>query len=86
MQKLAYDPVIKALVDQILGLSIVDSALEACDGADALAVMTPWPEFSAIDPGLIRKQMRGNVLIDPFAVLNRRACHAAGFSYHKLGS
>jgi UDPglucose 6-dehydrogenase len=86
MQKLAYDPVIKALVDQIPGLSIADSALEACDGADVLAVMTPWPEFSAIDPGLIRKQMRGNVLIDPFAVLNRRACHAAGFSYHKLGS
>jgi UDPglucose 6-dehydrogenase len=86
VEKVAFDPMVNSLAEQIPRLSLAASALEACDGADALAVMTPWPEFSAIDPVLIRKQMRGSVLIDPFSLLNRRACHAAGFSYHKLGS
>jgi UDPglucose 6-dehydrogenase len=86
VEKVAYDPVIKSLLDSIPGLSIADSALEACDGAEALAVMTPWPEFSAIDPDLVRKQMRGNVVIDPFSMLDREACCAAGFSHYKLGS
>jgi UDPglucose 6-dehydrogenase len=86
VEKLAFDPMVRSLAEPIPGLSIAVSALEACDGADALAVMTPSPEFSTIDPGLIRKQMRGNILIDPFAILDWRKCHAAGFSYHKLGS
>lgn len=86
VEKLAFDPMVKSLAEPIPSLSLAASALEACDGADALAVMTPWPEFSAMDPGLIRKQMRGNILIDPFALLDRKACRAAGFSYHKLGS
>jgi hypothetical protein len=30
--------------------------------------------------------MRGHVIIDPFGVLDGRACQAAGFSYHALGS
>jgi UDPglucose 6-dehydrogenase len=86
VDKVAYDPLVKSLVEPMPGLSIAASALEACEGADALAVMTPWSEFSTIDPGLIRKQMRRDVLIDPFAILDGRACRAAGFSYHTLGS
>jgi UDPglucose 6-dehydrogenase len=86
VKKLAYDPLVKTLAEPVPDLSIAASALEACAGADALAVMTPWPEFSTIDPGLIRKKMRGDVLIDPFALLNGAACRAAGFSYHKLGA
>lgn len=86
VEKVVFDPLVKSLVAPIPGLSMADSALEACDGADALAVMTPWSEFSTIDPGSIRERMRGDVLIDPFALLDGRACRAAGFSYHKLGS
>jgi UDPglucose 6-dehydrogenase len=86
IEKVAYDPMVKSLGEPVPGLSIAASALEACDGADALALMTPWPEFSSIDPRSIRKRMRDDVLIDPFGLLDRQACHAAGFSYHKLGS
>jgi len=84
--KVAYDPVIKSLADPIPGLSIAASALEACASADALVVMTPWPEFAMIAPGVIRKRMRGDVLIDPFALLDGEECRAAGFSYYRLGS
>jgi UDPglucose 6-dehydrogenase len=86
VEKVAYDPVIKSLLDPIPGLSIAASALDACAGADALALMTPWPEFAAIDPGLIQKRMCGDVLIDPFALLDGEACRSVGLSHYKLGS
>ena len=84
--KIAYDPRVKSLEWPIPNLSIAPSALEACLGADALLVMTPWSEFSTVAPADLRQQMKGHVIIDPFGVLDGRACHAAGFSYHALGS
>lgn len=85
-EKIAYDPQVKSLQKPIANLAMAPSALEACREADALIVMTPWREFSAIDPGSLRKEMAGDILIDPFGVLDERAVRAAGFSYHKLGS
>jgi UDPglucose 6-dehydrogenase len=85
-RKSAYDPQVKSLGRPIPNLSIASSALEACRGADALIVMTPWREFSAIAPGAIRREMSGNILIDPFGVLDLPDCHGAGFSYHTMGS
>lgn len=61
------------------------SALEACQGADALAVMTPWPEFAAVDAGLARSAMRGRVVLDPFGVLDGAQYRHAGCAYRRLG-
>lgn len=85
-EKLAYDPEVKSVASPIDRLTIAGSALEACRGADALIVMTPWREFSAVDVNSIRQEMHGDVLIDPFGVLSESGCRAAGFSYRKLGS
>ena len=81
----AYDP--QARVNGAYRhLSVVDAALDACADADVLAIMTPWPEFSAVDPAEIARAMRGRVIVDPFAVLDPARCVAAGFSYSRLGS
>jgi UDPglucose 6-dehydrogenase len=61
------------------------SELEACDGADALAVMTPWAQFSKVEPREIAKRLRGKVVLDPYVVLNAAACRSAGLEYHTLG-
>ena len=71
-----YDPQVKGTVP---------SALEACAGAAALVVMTPWKEFSSYTAAQIRERMPGRVVIDPFGVLDGRALTADGFSYHRLG-
>lgn len=62
------------------------SALEACRGAGALAIMTPWREFSSASIDQIRGAMAGRVIVDPYGVLNANACAKSGFSYFKLGS
>ena len=63
----------------------VPSALEACAGADALAIMTPWPEFSRVPADVLRTAMRGRVIIDPFGVLDAASCNERGFRYARLG-
>ncbi|HSP45772.1 MAG TPA: UDP binding domain-containing protein, partial [Chthoniobacterales bacterium] len=85
-EKIAYDPQVKSLQNSIANLAMAPSALEACRKSDALIIMTPWREFSTIDPGALRREMAGDVLIDPFGVLDERRFRKAGFSYHKLGS
>jgi UDPglucose 6-dehydrogenase len=62
------------------------SELEACEGADALAIMTPWSRFAKLDPIDIAKRLRGKIVLDPYAVLGVAACQSAGLSYHTLGT
>jgi UDPglucose 6-dehydrogenase len=62
------------------------SELEACEGADVLVVMTPWPQFRKLEPREIAKRLRGKVVLDPYAVLDAAACRAAGLAYRTLGA
>jgi UDPglucose 6-dehydrogenase len=61
------------------------SELEACEGADVLVIMTPWAQFSRLDPVEIAGRLRGKLLLDPYGVLNGDACAAAGLAYSTLG-
>ncbi|MBM3875784.1 MAG: nucleotide sugar dehydrogenase [Verrucomicrobia bacterium] len=83
--KTAFDPQVKSLGAPVANLSFAASALEACSGADALLVVTPWPEFSKVPPAEVKSALRGNVVVDPFAVLDSSACATAGLEHHRLG-
>ena len=61
------------------------TALDATNGADVLAVMTPWPEFRSITTEQLKGCMRGRVVLDPYRLLDGRALKAAGFTYATLG-
>jgi UDPglucose 6-dehydrogenase len=81
----AYDPQVSLDGNNGPKFSQWSSALEACKGARALAIMTPWHEFSSIDIAQIKESMAGRVIVDPYGVLDTGACREAGFSYFKLG-
>jgi UDPglucose 6-dehydrogenase len=59
--------------------------MAACAGADVVLIMTPWPEFRGIDVTQLAKALRGNVVIDPYGMLDRRAAIAAGLEYYRIG-
>jgi len=80
-----FDPKVKSIPNLQPSHKICDSALAACSGADALIIMTPWPEFSKIPPSEIKKAMRGKIVIDPYGVLETAACRAAALSHNRLG-
>lgn len=82
----AYDPQVILKDEPVPTFAQAASALEALEGADALAVMTPWAEFSSINVAEIKARMKGRLIVDPFGMLNEQECIEAGFSYFKLGS
>jgi UDPglucose 6-dehydrogenase len=80
----AFDP---AVHDAVLpqNASLVPSALAATDGADALLVLTEWPEFARISPAAIASALGSGVVIDGRNVLDAERMAAAGVRYRGMG-
>ena len=82
-----YDPVAARRADGMLGgATIADSALEAVDDADAVVLVTEWPEFRELDwVGEVKRRMRVPLVVDGRNFLDRDALIAAGFTYEGIG-
>ena len=80
-----FDPVVPASAVSNPRCHAATSELDACEGADALAIMTPWAQFGGLDPAQIAASLHGRLVLDPYAVLQAAACRAAGLEYHTLG-
>lgn len=52
---------------------------------DALFIMTPWQEYQHASLSSIRHAMRGNIIVDPYRVLNEQSARAYGFEYYGVG-
>lgn len=81
-----YDPVVRAADLPGLALEEAASPLAACEGADVLAIMTPWPAFGRITPAEIAARLRGRIILDPYRVLRPAAARAEGFTHITLGA
>lgn len=80
-----YDPVVPASAAAHPRCHGATSELDACQGADAVAIMTPWAQFARLALPDIAKQLRGKLVLDPYALLDAAACRAAGLVYMTLG-
>ncbi len=82
-----YDPVAAQQADGMLaGAQICGSALEAVDGADAVVLVTEWPEFAELDwAGEVKRRMREPLVVDGRNFLDREALVEAGFTYEGIG-
>ena len=60
----AYDPLVRSLPGRYARVSFAPSAIEALHGADALIVMTDWPEFFTITRETIQKYIQWPSVID----------------------
>jgi UDPglucose 6-dehydrogenase len=80
-----HDPVVPASVvthPKAVGCS---DPLEAARTAEALMILTPWPQYRAIAPERLGKVMQGRLVLDPYGVLDADGAAAAGLQYHTLG-
>jgi UDPglucose 6-dehydrogenase len=84
-----YDPVVlprqaAALLPR--GIELADSALAAATGADAVVIVTEWPEFAPpFADGTLLSVMRTPLVIDGRNQLDPAAVRAAGFAYEGVG-
>ena len=81
-----YDPVVPVSTVTHPAITAGESPLSAAQGADALAIMTPWPEFREIKPPDLAGVMRGRTVLDPFRVLDGATVAASGLDYCTLGA
>ena len=70
-----YDPVAASKADGLLaGARVADTALEAVDGADAVVLVTEWPEFRELDwAGEVKPRLRTPLVVDGRNFLDREA-------------
>ncbi|MSZ56881.1 MAG: nucleotide sugar dehydrogenase [Actinobacteria bacterium] len=80
----AYDPAARG-VEILPWVQRCDSALDACDGADALAVLTEWPEFASVTPADVAARLTSTVVVDGRNVLNPQQWKSSGFQYRGVG-
>lgn len=81
----AHDPVVTAIQVPDRHVESATDPLDAARGADALMILTPWPQYRAISPAQVAAALKGNVVLDPFGVFRPEEAAAAGLSYHTLG-
>ncbi|MEC7514233.1 MAG: UDP-glucose/GDP-mannose dehydrogenase family protein [Pseudomonadota bacterium] len=82
----AYDPEgmdeARALLDDV---GWCDDAYQAMDGADAVALLTEWNQFRALDLKRIKELLKTPRMIDLRNVYNPAEMAAAGFDYSCVG-
>ena len=79
-----HDPVVSS---DAAGIPVSSSknAEDVAKNANALVIMTPWPEYFELDLAKIFSHMKGCTILDPYAVLDGATVRTAGLDYHTLG-
>jgi UDPglucose 6-dehydrogenase len=82
----AFDPVAEERASELLpSVEMAGSAMEAVDGADAVVLVTEWPEFAKLDWGEVAKRMNTPLLVDGRNFLDPAVIRAAGITYEAIG-
>jgi len=85
----AYDPVAmdeaRRVFGPLAGVSYASAPLAACDGADALVVVTEWKEFRGADFAVIKARLKSPLIFDGRNLYDPAQARAAGFDYFAIG-
>ena len=81
----AYDPTARGAYARLPWVEVVRDPIDVCRGADALVVLTEWPEFATIDPSTVAAVIGNSSVVDGRNVLDRDAWRSAGFVYRGVG-
>jgi UDPglucose 6-dehydrogenase len=83
-QVVAWDPVVDAR-EILHGVEFADTAAAALAGADAVVIVTEWPELRDLPWGQLRETMRTPLLVDGRNLLDPGAMREAGYAYEAVG-
>jgi UDPglucose 6-dehydrogenase len=83
----AYDPEAQENVKRILGdqIEFGHDLYETLEGADALLVVTEWPEFRTPEFEKIEKLLKNKVVFDGRNVFETNQMEELGFDYYSIG-
>jgi UDPglucose 6-dehydrogenase len=82
----AYDPESMGVAKPLLpGITYGDNAYDVAKDAEALAIVTEWNIFRALDLGRIAAIMKTPCIVDLRNVYNRAEVERHGIAYHSVG-
>lgn len=83
----AYDPVAMDEAKHMIGdkINYAKDEYAALDGADALLVVTEWPEFRIPDFEDVKARLNGNLIFDGRNIFERSEMKKMGMEYHCVG-
>ncbi len=82
----AFDPVAETEARTLIsGLRFAESAMDALTDADAVVLVTEWPEFLELDFSEVAGAMSGDLVIDGRNALDPATVRGAGLTYEGIG-
>lgn len=84
----AFDPAAMERAAEVLGdkhITYFRSPYDAADGADALLILTDWPEFARLDLPRLKSVLTYPIVIDGRNLYDPATMAAAGFIYSSVG-
>ena len=83
----AYDPAASAKAGTLLskGAGFAEGPYDAATGADALLILTEWPEFAKLDLQKVRALLKYPIVIDGRNLYDPQVVSDAGLIYHSIG-
>jgi UDPglucose 6-dehydrogenase len=67
------------------GMHYASGAYEACEGADALLLLTEWQDFRDLDFARIHEALRYPIVVDGRNLFPPKTMREQGFIYHSVG-
>ncbi|MGE3289728.1 MAG: UDP binding domain-containing protein [Pseudonocardia sp.] len=82
-----YDPAVPAgsSAPELAGIEVVDDPAVLAKNADALVVLTEWPEFRTLAWSDLAQVVAQPVVVDTRNILDADVLRRAGFTVHALG-
>jgi len=81
----AWDPVVRDPGNLPRGVEVVESVLDAVEGADAAVIVTEWDDLRHLARDEVRAAMANPLIIDGRNLLDPGAVRAEGFVYEGIG-
>ncbi len=83
----AYDPVAKVEAKRILGdkITLANDEYEACIDADAILLVTEWPEFRLPNFKVLGKLLKNKLIFDGRNIYDPAELNELKFSYYPIG-
>jgi UDPglucose 6-dehydrogenase len=83
----AHDPEAMNIAKVLLGnrISFCSTEYEACDGADALVLVTEWQDYRTPEFDRLAKVLKDKVVFDGRNIWNVKYLEKAGLTYYGIG-
>ena len=82
----AFDPEsMKEAREMMPDVTFCNSAFDALTGADALAIVTEWDQFRALDLDRVKSSLKTPLVVDLRNIYDPANMRARGFVYHGIG-